>query len=582
MPTSDAMPLSFFARPVLQRFLTLSLVAAVVLGLVVLLLYRQERSHERSLLEQQSTQRIEHEYELLTSEIEAIRSDVLYLAEQELLQQFLAGDEAARAQLAGEYVNFASRREVYDQIRFLDMDGKELVRVNFREGQAAIVPEEQLQLKSDRYYFREATKIDPGEVFVSEFDLNVEHGQIQQPLNPVLRFLTPVVDSTGEKRGLLALNYSGDHLLERFSDISLPGSTLLINSEGQYIYGLEPGDAWGWLLEHDRSFATHFTTAWERIQGESEGQFSTDEGLFTFQLVSLSAPPAGAATGEAEGATDPAPLVIVAYVPPELLHADSTKLLMQLMFMYLGAMALLTILGWYWAHAAAVRTLQARSIAESEGRLRTLSNQLLTAQEAERRSICRDLHDELGQLVTAIHLDLRSAAKQEDPARTQQFLSHASKESEQLLKSLHEIASRVRPSVLDDFGLQEALETAAAEIHRRSQVAVDMRFDFEESRLSPQVGENVYRIVQEALLNVVRHAKTEEASVEITLDHDDLCVRVEDHGAGFDPEKLDCSRLGMLSMRERAELLGGTFSVSSQPGAGTRIDIRVPLENGRA
>ena len=459
--------------------------------------------------------------------------------------------------------------------------------MNYREGEAEVVPTDELQHKSDRYYYREALNFDAGEVFVSEFDLNIEHGQIQRPLNPVLRFLTPVVDSSGAKQGLLAVNYSGDHLLRRFSEVSLPGSTLLINSQGEYIYGLHAGDAWGWLCWHTTGPSRSiFLRHGNRIGSRSEGQFSTAEGLFTFRLASLSQSSAASTTAPSSqdtvhGGSDPAPLLIVAYVPPDLLYAASTKLLKQLMLMYTGAMVLLSTIGWYWAHSAAVRTMQARSIAESEARLRTLSNQLLTAQEVERRSICRELHDELGQLVTAIHLDLQSATQQEDTARTQSLLHHAIEETDQLLKSLHEIASRVRPSVLDDLGLQEAVETVASEIHRRAGVSVETQLDFDEAIVSPQIGENTYRIVQEALMNVAKHAETKQASVEIGVNSNDLRITVADHGAGFDPRQLDGSRLGILGMRERAELLGGHFALFSKPGEGTRVDIRIPLGNGR-
>ena len=118
--------------------------------------------------------------------------------------------------------------------------------------------EGKLQAKADRYYYRDAMELKPGEVFVSDFDLNVEHGQIERPLEPVLRLLTPVVDETRAMRGLLALNYSGDHLLRRLNELSLPGSTLLTNSAGEYIHGPKPDDAWGGCLGTPRTFKKIF------------------------------------------------------------------------------------------------------------------------------------------------------------------------------------------------------------------------------------------------------------------------------------------------------------------------------------
>ena len=582
----EANRLSLFSFEVLARLVTLVGVTGILLAGVVVVIYVQEREHEASLSQQQGRQRVDEEFEFLKREIESVRSDVLYLAEQELLRRFLAGQEGTRHELEREYVRFAVRRSVYDQIRFLDTNGKEVIRVNFREGRAQVVAEDELQAKADRYYYRDAMKLGPGEVFVSEFDLNVEHGQIERPLEPVLRLLAPVVDDAGTTRGLLALNYSGDQLLRRLNELSLPGSTLLINSTGQYIRGPRSDDAWGWLLGHLRNFPKHFPRAWQHIAGEPEGQFSTSEGLFTFRRVWVSQSPT---TPEREIPIDVAstnnsastPLTLIAFVPRDLQYAASAKLLRQLLWMYAGAMMLITTVGWYWARSAAIRKRQARSIMASETRLRMLSDRLLTAQEEERRSISRELHDELGQQVTAISLGLRSAARQEDAARINSLLERAIEETDHLLQSVHAIASRVRPSVLDDLGLHDAVESLTSEISQRAGVTVNTTLDFDEQCVSPKIGENVYRILQEGLTNVVKHAETEQVSVTIELESKQLLMTVEDHGMGFDPSQRDGSRLGILGMQERAELLGGRFTLSTQEGAGTRIDVSIPLQNGK-
>jgi signal transduction histidine kinase len=460
----------------------------------------------------------------------------------------------------------------------LDTSGREVIRVNFREERAEVVAENELQAKADRYYYRDAMKLEPGEVFVSEFDLNVEHGQIERPLEPVLRLLAPVVDEAGSTRGLLALNYSGDHLLRRLNKLSLPGSTLLINSAGQYIRGPRPDDAWGWLLGQSRSFPKHFPTAWQQINDESEGQFLTGEGMFTFRRVWLSESPTF--PGREIQANELAALILIAFVPPNLHYTASTKLLKQLLWMYAGAMILITTVGWYWARSAAIRRQQAKSIVASEVRLRTLSNELLTAQEEERRSISRELHDELGQQVTAISLNLRSAARQQDAASAASLLERAIEETDHLLQAVHEVASRVRPSVLDDLGLHDAVESLTSEHSQRSGVTINMKLDFDEQCVSRKIGENVYRILQEGLTNVVKHAETEQVSVTIELESNQLLMTLEDHGMGFDSYQRDNSRLGIIGMQERVELLGGRFTLSTRRGAGTRIDVSIPMQNG--
>ena len=575
----DSNRLSLFSPAVLARLFTLMAVAGILLGGVVAVLYVQERHHEDMLLRQQGSQRVEQEFEFLSGEIESVRSDLLYLAEQATLQRFLADDQAVRRELELDYVSFATRKAVYDQIRFLDRTGKEVVRVNFRRGRAEIVPQEKLQAKADRYYYRDALRLNPGEVFVSDFDLNVEHGQIERPLEPVLRLLTPVVDGQGKTRGLLALNYAGNHLLRRLNELSIPGETLLVNSAGQYIQGSSPEDAWGWLLGHAETFPKHFPLAWRHLAGEPAGQFTTAEGIFTFRRVSFAKSAAGTGRELRPGGGISSPLILVAFQPTDLRYAASTKLLRQLTWMYAGAMALLSTFGWYWARSAAIRKRQARSICASEMRLRTLSAQLLTAQEEERRNISRELHDELGQQVTAISLDLRSAARQQDALKAQSLLERAIEGTDHLLRSVHEAASRVRPSILDDLGLRDAVESLTSEISGRSGVTVTTALDFGKRNVSPMIGENVYRILQEGLLNVVKHAETQQAVVSIEVESNQLHVTLEDHGIGFDPHHRNGSRLGILGMQERTELLGGCFTLSSRPGAGTRIDVNIPLQN---
>ncbi len=246
--------------------------------------------------------------------------------------------------------------------------------------------------------------------------------------------------------------------------------------------------------------------------------------------------------------------------------------------LYAGTLALVSILALYWARSGAIRQHQELQLAESESRLRRLSSRLLTAQETERRNLSRTLHDELGQLITAIRLDLRSAAKADLAPSTRSLLARAIDETDQLLQSLHVIASEVRPSVLDDLGLPEAMESFVSEYERRTGIQVRCRWQFGKQRIPPTIGENVYRIFQEALANVAAHAKTNDVAVEVEIQDRALHMQIRDHGVGFQPERAtESSRLGILGMRERVELLHGQFTLTSKPGEGTTVRVTIPL-----
>ena len=136
---------------------------------------------------------------------------------------------------------------------------------------------------------------------------------------------------------------------------------------------------------------------------------------------------------------------------------------------------------------------------------------LLEAQETERRNLSRVLHDELGQLVTAIRLDLGSLERKQSDSEANSLLQRAIEETDQLLRSLHEIASRARPSVLDDLGLKDAIESFVSEYQRRTGVSVTAHLLFEQDKIPTRIGENAYRIVSEALSNVATHAEAGEA-----------------------------------------------------------------------
>jgi signal transduction histidine kinase len=210
-------------------------------------------------------------------------------------------------------------------------------------------------------------------------------------------------------------------------------------------------------------------------------------------------------------------------------------------------------LAWYLAYAGALRRNQERQIADSEARLRTLSTRLITAQEDERRRLSRDLHDELGQIVTTVALDLQRAAQAPDQEKKAELIQRAFQETECLLDRIHEISSHLRPTLLDDLGLKDAVQNLLSEYEQRT------------------------GILQEALTNVSKHAQTKEVFVRLEVDPRLVALMVRDVGAGFSPAALDGKGLGILGMRERAELLGGNFMVKAEVGKGTEIHISIPI-----
>ncbi|MES9853645.1 MAG: sensor domain-containing diguanylate cyclase [Candidatus Thiodiazotropha sp. L084R] len=213
-------------------------------------------------------------------------SDLFVLAEGEVLRTYLH-DESLKnwVRVAREFSLFARRKPKYMQIRFLDDQGLEVLRINNQEGEQEIVPRQKLQDKSNRYYFKEAIKLDQGVIYISPLDLNVEQGVIEQPIRPTIRFATPVVDGYGVKRGVLIINYDPNEFLLRIKDIFSVrlGGAMMLNSDGHWLLGAPEEQLWGFMYGREETFETNYPEVWSAISSSEKGSFFSDDGLFVFQ-----------------------------------------------------------------------------------------------------------------------------------------------------------------------------------------------------------------------------------------------------------------------------------------------------------
>jgi signal transduction histidine kinase len=209
-----------------------------------------------------------------------------------------------------------------------------------------------------------------------------------------------------------------------------------------------------------------------------------------------------------------------------------------------------------------------------------LARRLATAQEDERRRFARDLHDSIGQSVAALALGIEAVASTGPlPQPTLAALGEIRRVADGLGREVHELAFQLRPTALDDLGLHAALAQHIASWSTRSGIEVDFHSTHVElGRLPPEFETVVYRVVQEALTNVVKHAQARHVSVVVER-HDGRAIAiVEDDGRGFETNSPPSDRrLGLVGMRERVTLAGGTLDIESEPGHGTVVIVRIPL-----
>ena len=218
--------------------------------------------------------------------------------------------------------------------------------------------------------------------------------------------------------------------------------------------------------------------------------------------------------------------------------------------------------------------------------LRALSDRQQQLREEEQKRIAREVHDELGQALTGIKMYIHLLRKQVDAAEVgphvlSDGLGGLIEMTDDTIHTVRRIASELRPSLLDDFGLIPAMEWQVHEFSRRTSIACDYETNTEKADLGAERNNAVYRIVQEALTNVARHANANRVSVEISSHEDAFSVLIADNGRGISLLPNQPLSLGLIGMEERSRMIGGELEIESTPSVGTRVRLSVPL-NGHA
>ena len=208
---------------------------------------------------------------------------------------------------------------------------------------------------------------------------------------------------------------------------------------------------------------------------------------------------------------------------------------------------------------------------------------VISAQEEERKRIARELHDETGQALTSLMVGLRYVEDSNDTVKVREKTAELRTLAAQTLENVHHLATELRPSLLDDLGLNIAIQRYTKEYSTKMKIKVDSHISsINEQRLPPEIEITVYRVIQEALTNIAKYAEADTVSVVLRYRDSSLLVIVEDNGKGFDVSSVmaspDGKKLGLFGMYERASLIGGNLTIESQPGDGTTIFLEVPLK----
>jgi PAS domain S-box-containing protein len=334
---------------------------------------------------------IELARQVLAQDLRTVVSDLLFLASINEFEQLLDQPTTrTRKLLERELAHFSHNKGLYDQIRYLDINGMERVRINNNLDEVHIVADDRLQNKSDRYYFNHTLGLYKGDIYLSIFDLNIENNTIEKPYKPVIRFATPVFNQRHERKGILVLNYLGNRLIKDFrqATANISDHAMLVNQDGFWLSSPSQQDEWGFMLQHKRSFATVQPEAWQKIITTDSGQFRTPNGLFTYATFypaefATNQPTNLITNGKTSGfSQDQQPSrywKVISHVSPEILSGMSKTFLRRNLPLY-SAIGILILLGSVFLTRAWIRHRYVVAQTEYERRFRsTMENMQLAA-----------------------------------------------------------------------------------------------------------------------------------------------------------------------------------------------------------
>lgn len=230
---------------------------------------------------------IDVENTIIFNKMNRISGDLLYVTDCLRLEDNGSGeyDEVEK-----QWIAFSNRRTLYDQIRFIDVKGNEVIRINYNQSGAELVDQADLQNKKDRYYFTDTIHLKENEIYISKMDLNVEKDIVEEPIKPMLRISMPYYDSNGTLKGIIVLNYLANDLLNQIKEVASTsnGNLYLLNSDGYWIYdSSNPENDWSFMYEDkvDVNFTHNYKPEWNAIQSHEQGKQINKKGVFIYSKV---------------------------------------------------------------------------------------------------------------------------------------------------------------------------------------------------------------------------------------------------------------------------------------------------------
>ncbi len=322
-------------------------------GFILFFIYQTEVETSRKLIYSEELSKITIQKQIISKDFHEIVSVLRVISNSHELKNLINNIDYDVNGIINDLYNISIQTGLFDQIRYLDQTGQEIIRINYNKGKPVVVMKNKLQSKAKRYYFEDTFKLNKNEVFISPLDLNIEHGELEQPQKPIIRFGTPIFNKNGYKRGIVVLNYLAGIMisnLERGVSQGF-GQFSLLNSEGYWLKSPEPMSEWGFMYKNRKelTFGNKFPSEWKQISGSDSDQFQSENGLFTFVTFYPLKGTQKSSTGSSEAFGSSTALVegkeyflkIVSHVPNLILQEGSQRVFKTLFQLYIFIIGIL-------------------------------------------------------------------------------------------------------------------------------------------------------------------------------------------------------------------------------------------------
>ncbi|WP_243546969.1 hybrid sensor histidine kinase/response regulator [Pseudodesulfovibrio tunisiensis] len=586
-----------------ERAATLSFIAtfatlAILAGGVLFYAYQQETSRAKALTRWNESKKVDLISRPLSIHLQSIFLDLKVLGSHYELREYLDNDsDETLKKLSDEFIALCRINTHYDQIRLIASDGMELVRVNDNNGNPKAVPKSKLQNKAGRYYVTEGLKLPVGGIYVSPLDLNIEHGEIEIPIKPMLRIVTKVAGK--RKTGVIVLNYKGQHILDNALRAARndKSSIMLLNSDGYWLLSPDKTREWAFMYPESSnlSFANENPKLWKRIEAEASGQIAHGDALYSFATILVAPDDTLHIPGSQ---TRKWKLVSVA----NLSRVRSASVSPQSFAGAYGAAILLALF------AALSRAKYVRSRITSRKKLERAKQDAEEANSAKSDFLARMSHEirtPMNAIIGLTHLALKTelTPKQED------YLQKIDASAKTLLHIINDILDfskiEARQMTIEavEFTLDDLLNNVATILSAQAEnKGLGLHLMVQSQVPNHLIGDTLR--ISQILLNLAGNAIKFTESGEVILsaelmekEEDSALLRfqVQDTGIGIPPDKArqifepfsqaDGSTtrvyggtgLGLAICKRLAELMHGELSLESTPGQGSTFTLLLSL-----